>query len=451
MSVWTTVKQWFQTPLRYKRAVQSVAALWLGALLGGVLAFATQTILARVLGVAEFGSFSAALASVTLVAPLAGFGLGGFWLNVFGKEGWVALRWLPDSFRFSAISTALTVLVLWIWAWIGPHERRTTYLLLVLTVHVFGQLALELTSAKFQLEGRHLRLALLQTSAHVLRFAGVLLLLIIAGQEAFSAEVAALTYAAVALLISFVGGYELVTMARGRLLLEGHDSASLTNTPDTTERPGAFRVASLAWPFGLAGVLYLIYYQSDLVLLRYFVNESAVGFYNAAVVVMTAIYLFPSALYQKFLLPRLHRWAYHDAVKLQMVYSVGNFSMVVVGSVILIVLWLLAPFVLPWFFGREYIDAVPLVRILALGLPLFFLASSSGAVLVTRHHIRVKVGIMALTALFNVILNLFLIPAYGASGAAVATVLSYGLLSMLYVHNSRRVIQSLCGSDGGEQ
>ena len=138
MSVWTTVKQWFQTPLRYKRAVQSVAALWLGALLGGVLAFATQTILARVLGVAEFGSFSAALASVTLVAPLAGFGLGRFWLNVFGKEGWVALRWLPGSFRFSAISTALTVLVLWIWAWIGPHERRTTYLLLVLTVHVFG-------------------------------------------------------------------------------------------------------------------------------------------------------------------------------------------------------------------------------------------------------------------------------------------------------------------------
>ena len=35
-------------------------------------------------------------------------------------------------------------------------------------------------------------------------------------------------------------------------------------------------------------------------------------------------------------------------------------------------------------------------------------------------------------------------------GAAVATVLSYGLLSMLYVQ-SCRVIQSLCGSDGGEQ
>lgn len=348
MSVWTTVKQWFQTPLRYKRAVQSVAALWLGALLGGVLAFATQTILARVLGVAEFGSFSAALASVTLVAPLAGFGLGRFWLNVFGKEGWVALRWLPGSFRFSAISTALTVLVLWIWAWIGPHEKRTSYLLLVLTAHVLGQLALGLASAKFQLEGRHLRLALWQMSAHLLRFIGILGLTGVVGKESFSAELVAWTYAAVALLISLVGGYQLVVMARGRMVLEGHDSSSLTDASSSVERPGALRVAALTWPFGLAGLFHLIYYQSDLVLLKYLVNESAVGFYNTAVVVMTAIYLLPSAVYQQFLLPRLHRWAYHDIVRLPKVYRAGNLTMFLLASVILMVIWVVAPFALPY-------------------------------------------------------------------------------------------------------
>ena len=46
-----------------------------------------------------------------LVAPLAGFGLGRFWLNVFGKEGWVALRWLPvlSAFRRLALPDSVGV------------------------------------------------------------------------------------------------------------------------------------------------------------------------------------------------------------------------------------------------------------------------------------------------------------------------------------------------------
>src|SRR5690606_33522993 len=104
---------------------------------------------------------------------------------------------------------------------------------------------------------------------HLLRFIGILGLTGVVGKESFSADLVAWTYAAVALLISLVGGYQLVVMARGRMVLEGHDSSSLTDASSSVERPGALRVAALTWPFGLAGLFHLIYYQSDLVLLKY--------------------------------------------------------------------------------------------------------------------------------------------------------------------------------------
>ena len=69
-----------------KKAFNALALLWLGTLIGAGLAFLTQIILARKLGSEYFGMFSAVLAMVTLVTPLAGFGISQLWLKVFGQE-----------------------------------------------------------------------------------------------------------------------------------------------------------------------------------------------------------------------------------------------------------------------------------------------------------------------------------------------------------------------------
>jgi len=297
---------------------------------GAALTFVTQIILARVLGVDQFGKFSSAFAMVTLLAPLAGFGVAGFWLNAFGREGWQAQRWLPGSLKFLMFSTALVLLLLWIWAWIGPHDVVTSWLLVILSFHVLGVAAIELTGAKYQLEGQHVYLASLQLTPNLLRFIGIIFLLIfmqsIGGSEQQLIYVA-IIFAVVAITVLLFGIHQIGLMVKGQLALEGH-AALLENTSlNPAEQPGPWKVMSVSWPFGMAGLFYLIYFQSDIILIKYLVNESAVGIYSVAFVVMNAIYLFPSVLYQKFFLPKLHRWAHHDQNQLYRVYRIGNITM----------------------------------------------------------------------------------------------------------------------------
>ena len=55
-------------------------------------------------------------------------------------------------------------------------------------------------------------------------------------------------------------------------------------------------------------------------------NDTQAGLYGIALSVMTAIYLIPVTIYQKFLLAKLHRWSAHDKPKFWMVYRKGNLA-----------------------------------------------------------------------------------------------------------------------------
>src|SRR5690554_4522989 len=147
-----------------RNAVRAISFLWLGSLAGAGCAFLTQVVLARVLGPNTFGIFASALATVTLLVPLAGFGVAPFWLKVFGEEGWQARRWWPGSFRFVCVSTLVVLISLALWAGFGPHDDAMSLSLWLLLAYVMGQVVVELVSSKLQLEEKYIRLAIWQFS-----------------------------------------------------------------------------------------------------------------------------------------------------------------------------------------------------------------------------------------------------------------------------------------------
>lgn len=432
-----------QRLMKHKKSLAAIALLLFGTGLGAILSFATQVLLARVLGVEQFGSFSSALAIVTLLAPLAGFGLGSFWLSLYGQEGWQAQRWLPSSIRLLCSSTALVIGILLLWAILGPHDSLTRWLLTILVLHLLSQVALELIHAKYQLEGRSRWLAAWQTLPHLLRFLLVVILILLSGSSYIQVEQVALSFALVALLVVFSGIYQVRLMLKNQLQLTGHGGVAATVPQNNLSKSSVKQLVFRAWPFGLAGILYLIYFQSDIILIRYLIDESAAGIYNVAFVIMAAIYLFPGVIFQKFLLPKLHRWANYDAAQLYRVFKLGNMIMLLLGTLAMLLLWLLSPLFLPWLFGQAYQEAVTLLIILAIAAPFRFFASSTGAVLTTRGHMSTKVKLMGAIAALNILLNLYLIPIYGVTGAAVATVISDIALCALYYYFASRMMQAL--------
>lgn len=419
----------------FNRAAVSVVILFAATLLAGILHFTAQVILARELGAIQFGHFSSALAIVTLMAPLAGFGLASYWLKIFGQEGVCAYRWLASSFDFIISSTFIVVAMLFLWAWFGPHDQATKILIIVLSSVVFGQVSVDLVTSKFQLQGRYTAVALWQLSPHLLKFLSLVTFLLVFKASELSIRHAVTIFSVVALICLCFCIHQMRLMYKaGREL----NSNSVAPTPTRGEksdadRPSLKAVMKGAWPFGLAGFFYLVYFQSDIIFVKYMVGAEAAGIYNVAFLIIVSLYLFPAVIYQKFLLPKLHRWAYHDATRFREAYRIGNALMLVPGVVAMMLLWWIAPIAVPWIFGDDYVGAVPILMVLAVAIPFRFLASSAGAMLATRNYMRVKIRLMAGAALLNVTLNAVIIYYYGAIGAAVATVITEAFTSFAYI------------------
>ncbi|MBW6511778.1 MAG: oligosaccharide flippase family protein [Desulfuromonadaceae bacterium] len=420
-------------------AFRAVSYLWLGSILGAGCAFLTQIVLARKLGPEKYGIFASSLSMIMLISPLAGFGIAQYWLKIFGQEGWRAMRWLQGSFKFIFLSTISVILIIIIWSMIGPHDKLTAIILIMLSMHVLGQVSIELVSVKFQLEENYMNLSFFQVLPHAIRLIFIVSLSYFSTSFNFI-KLSAYSYVFVSLLFFIFSSFLLFRMYKGIFLLKGHSIHSFHDEQIKYIIPNIFNVVKQSWPFGVAALFHLIYFQSDIILLKYMKNAEIAGIYNVAFTVMLAVYMLPSVIYQKFLLPKMHRWAHQDRKFFYRVYRQGNLAMLFLGVIAMVSIWLLAPWGVVFLFSETYQEATNLLMVLSVSAPIIFVASSVGATLVTQEHMMIKVKCMGVVAGVNIFLNILLIPIYGALGAAIATIFSNCILLSIYYYFAEKVV-----------
>ncbi len=421
------------------KSVKALSFLWLGSIGGAACAFFSQVVLARKLTSEDFGLFSSVMAMILLVVPLAGFGVAQFWLKIFGAEGWSAVRWFPSSFKVVFITTSISFGFVYSWAWLGPHGGATKELIVVLSFYILGQLVLELVSGKYQLEEKYIKLSMWQFLPHFIRLSLLVVVFIFLDLEALVLNVGYM-YSVVSLGFCVIGFLILVKMYGGRFSLKGHGAKSAFFNGKDCVSPTINAVLISAWPFGVAAASQLIYYQSDIILIKYFIGDASAGIYNVSFTVMAAVYLFPGVLYQKFFLPKMHRWANHDRSRFYEVYRIGNLLMVGLGLSTAIFIWIVSNTLIKFVFGAGFEQSIILLNILAISAPITFVSFSIGATLVTQEHMKIKVKYMFLVAVLNVLLNLVFIPIYGVVGAACTTVFSNLMLLVLYYIGAQRFV-----------
>jgi len=417
------------------KAIKSLSFLWLGSLLGSGSTFVIYMVLGRELGPEDFGVFSSTLAMITIFSLFAGFGIPQVWLKLFGQEGWQAIRWVKPSLSFVFLSLILVTLLLTFWSLYGPHDKITSKLLLIMVLFIYGNTIVQLVVSKLQLEEKYSSLALWQIMPNIMR-----LLVIISCFYLFTIPLKlveiAYIYAVVGLIISIFGLYQLSFMTKNKFELKGHKKIIHTDNCS----PSIKDVLSESWPFGMATLFAFIYIQSDIILVKYISGNIEAGYYNVAFVIITAILIFPSVLYSKFLMPKFHRWSNHNRSKFYSAYKQGNIVMLISGITIMIFVLFFSSWVISILFGEKYSYSVVLLNILSLALPAYFVAYSVGATLVTKNHMKVKVKLMGIVALINIILNIILIPEYGGRGAAVATVISNIILLFFYYYIAKKKV-----------
>lgn len=413
---------------------RAILVLLSGTVLSSGVAMLTNFMLARQLGSEQFGVFSAALICVTIVAPLAGLGVDSFLLRVFGREGWNGIRWIRFVFQFVAYSSFAAFGGLIIYSILS--DQSGAQLILILTPILFSQVLLTLASSKLQLEERYSLYAFLQSSTNVLRCIAVL------GTSAIIAItpfIAATAYAGVAIVVIACALPLVRDLRIGVVALKGHGLQS--NCAQSNQLPSVTHVAKESWKFGMSGFLYLLYYQSPVVILSIIVDPGAAGQFNAATLILNACFIFPSVVFQKYLMPKLHRWASNNSPALKTIYFRGSFFMLIAGVFMAIVVWLSSTYLIFLLFGPSFEGAVQLLALLSVCIPIRFFSATADAVLTSGRELNAKLRVLGLSALLGVAMNLTLTPIWGFYAAALSTIICEIVIAIFLHASAHRVLQ----------
>jgi O-antigen/teichoic acid export membrane protein len=199
------------------------------------------------------------------------------------------------------------------------------------------------------------------------------------------------------------------------------------------ERPAPGEVQALlaeTLPFAAAVGVGVAYLKADVLLLTALAGAEEAGRYAAAVRLTEALKLIPTAL-GAALLPALVAGRRREWPR-ALAAAVATGIAVVVGAGVF------GETVLATAFGSGFAAAVGPLRLLSLA----FLAGSVNALLIVALYARGRerdaLRALASALAVNVALNLWLIPARGAWGAAAASVVSEALLVLFYVGALRR-------------
>jgi O-antigen/teichoic acid export membrane protein len=147
-----------------------------------------------------------------------------------------------------------------------------------------------------------------------------------------------------------------------------------------------------------------------------------VGLYNAVFRLVEALRLFPAAALA-VALPSLCR-----ATTMRPLLRVSA-TLTAFAAVVTAILWAGAGWLVPFLYGEPYAGAVPAFRILLLSFPLMSLNYALTYQLIGWNGHRAYAAICAFALIFNVLLNVRLIPALAIIGAAWSTLLTEVLLT----------------------
>lgn len=179
-------------------------------------------------------------------------------------------------------------------------------------------------------------------------------------------------------------------------------------------------------PFGLTAIFVTIYFQIDTVMLSIMQGDAVVGWYNAAYKVIFGLMFIPAAFVGS-IFPLMSKYYKSSGESLKRTYRIGFKYLLVVALPISIIGFMFADKIILFLYKSGYTPSISAFQVLVLVIPIIFLTSLFGPTLQSINKQGIVSYVAGFNALFNVVLNLILIPTYSYIGAAIATVLTEGL------------------------
>jgi O-antigen/teichoic acid export membrane protein len=407
-----------------RRIARNAALRMAGEIVAKLASLAFFVVMARELGARGFGEFQFALALTGALIYLAGFGTDQLLAREVARDRGLAGRLLADA---AAVKVLGGLLMLGAAVLIAAASSEAVAVVAIVGA---GALLEVLSKSWHSIYQGYERLDLVSATLIVQRVltAAVGIPVLLAGGSLVAAAAVYAGGAAVAVLVC-------------ELLLRrlGVRRARL-------DVSGWLPVMRAGVPIGVVSLLMIVLLRLDVTMLAFLTDAATVGVYAVAFRLVEATQFMGGAMAMAML-----PWLARAGAELTRGFALGLKAVNALLLPIGLALTLFAEPVIDLLYGSEFERSVVPLQILGLMTLLYGINAYAAVSLVARYrplaYGRLLVPVIAL----NVVLNLILIPAEGANGAAAAALASGTLLAALALWQARVVLgpADLVGAFGG--
>jgi O-antigen/teichoic acid export membrane protein len=178
-----------------------------------------------------------------------------------------------------------------------------------------------------------------------------------------------------------------------------------------------------SFPLALSGVLWIVFYQADILMLKAIAPTGAAGFYSASYRIMEIF----SALYRVVFYVSFTRMSQSFATDsnqlLRQIYKTTLLLTVGVLPIVLLASLFQSPLVI-FIYDKTYLPSVASLSVLLPSISMIIFGELARYVVVATKQERFLPWLLLGAVMLNVCINMLLIPSMGGTGAALATLLS---------------------------
>lgn len=399
-----------------RRAALSVAlnlgVAVFGAVLARLLSSVTQFVLARWMGIDDFGLYTSLYTLLGPTIVIASLGLDTWLLRQGGNIETLDLA-INQVFLIRLVLSLLLMLVAVPLMLLSDEPGLTLLLVLIAAAGLACELLLTTASIALRAQVRNVAAALLQALAAL-----AMLVLILVLWNAHSSVLAVAVYR---LAAGLFGMGLLVWLLRRTLRLEWNISKLRASIRQS-------RV------YFVSDILSAVALKADLTLVALLLGSLAAGTYSPALTIINTTFLVPHVMWQ-VLLPVAARQPVGSR-RFKLIVSLSLLGSLLYGVIWAFALNFGAEQIVQLIYGTQYLGAVPLLRVMSLIPLLKSLNFCWVLIMITRDRQVLRTKLQAVGAGVNGLGNLAIIPFFGLIGAAWVNLGTEAILMICYAYGS---------------
>lgn len=187
-------------------------------------------------------------------------------------------------------------------------------------------------------------------------------------------------------------------------------------------------------PFGMTMIFYSIYFSIDVVMISWFAGDYATGLYNSAYKIISVFVAF-YVIYQYVIYPLMSKLYTEDTNMLKISFEQSFKYSLLILLPISIGVYFYSPYLIDLVYSSQYVLAAPAMQILIWTVVFLFINGVATSLLNSIGKEVSVTMIYLIAAMFNIVLNYLTIPVWSYMGASVTTVLSEMLIFILMLYS----------------